>query len=100
MLNFRWSIEHSTLYIEHYGRSRFTSDGQRGWKNTIAASITHVDFPSRKVTVRMSEELTTEGDVEHHGESDSNAPKTRQPLDRKKNGTPEVQRPQDRKAHD
>ena len=44
--------------------------------------------------------LAAEGDVEHHRESDGNAPKTRQPLDREKNGASEVQRPQYRKAHD
>ena len=65
--------------------------GVLGRQNNIAALMTHVDFPLMKVRVRTSEELTAEGNVEHHGESDGNAPKTRQPLDREEDGTPEVQ---------
>ena len=78
---------------------RETNNGQRGRQNTIAAHMTHVDFPLMTVTVRESEALTAEGDLEHQGESDGHAPETGQPLDREKHGTSEVQRPQHRKTH-
>ena len=50
-------------------------------------------FPVDESEDGTSVDLVAEGDVEHHSESDGNAPKTRQPLDREKDGTPEVQRP-------
>src|SRR6185295_4563625 len=57
-------------------------------------------FPFDEDDGGTSEKLAAEGDIEHHCKSHSNAPKTRQPLDRKKDRTPNVQRPQYRKAHD
>src|SRR5204863_5709117 len=57
-------------------------------------------FPIVEGDGGSSEELAAEGDVKHHSESDSHAPKTRQPLHYEKDRTPEVQRPQYWKAHD
>ena len=48
-------------------------------------------FPFDEDTGGMSEALASKGYLEHHHHSDGNTPKTRQPLNREKDGASDVQ---------
>jgi hypothetical protein len=48
-------------------------------------------FPFDEDDGGMSEVLASKGDLEHHHQSDGNTPKTRQPLNREKDGAPDAQ---------
>jgi hypothetical protein len=82
--------DHTLLAIRHM---LFSSDEQRTKRVAEYHSRRHDArrFPVDESEDGTSVDLVAEGDVEHHSESDGNTPKTRQPLDREKDGTPEVQ---------